>query len=676
MLSSSRARLALAAGAAAALVGAMAVPSSAFAASAHPRVPVPNAQPELAGARATATPASGQKLQVRVHLALRSKDTITDAIKAVSDPSSSSYHRYLTPAQFRARYSPTQASVDTVRSFLSGYGVKVTDVTANRTTVTAVGTVSQLEAAFGTTLRTYQLDGKQVRAAATAVSVPKELQGVVLGVSGLASHSTLVSPSRETNQGRIVPRTSYARAAKATGSAPPPDAFVNAPPLSSYFGEKLATTVPTAYGKVQPYATRGYTPSQLESVYGLGAAYNAGITGKGVRVAITDAYASPLIVKDANTYSVKYKVGGFGAGQFRQILPSAFQYGYDDTENGDQCDERGWYGEETLDVEAVHAVAPKANVLYVAAASCDNLDLADALDTVVDGHLADIITNSWGGTDESNGSAELDSIYEQIFVQAALEGIGVYYSSGDNGDGSALNNGVPTAEAPANSPWVTAVGGTSLGVDAKGKRLFETGWSTSKSILTDSAWSPALPGNYVYGAGGGTSQVFTQPWYQRTVVPVSLSTRYSDYYARVIPDVAAIGDPNTGFLIGETQTFPDGSTKYSEYRIGGTSLASPVFAGIMALADQAAGFKHGFANPALYAKAGTPSFYDEKPITGLGVVRVDYVNGVDASDGFLTSLRTIDSTVTTTLAVAPGYDDITGIGSPNGFTLIKALKKR
>jgi subtilase family serine protease len=189
----------------------------------------------------------------------------------------------------------------------------------------------------------------------------------------------------------------------------------------------------------------------------------------------------------------------------------------------------------------------------------------------------------------------------------------------------------------------------------------------------------ALSGRVSYcGGGGGTSRVFAQPAYQRGVVPNRLSKRYSSTPARVIPDISAVGDPNTGFLVGETQTFPDGSVKYSEYRIGGTSLASPVVAGIMAVADQVAGHPHGFANPAFYPlyKINSSRFnvlYDPKPLTGVGVVRVDYANTVDATDGLLTSLRSIDVTDGTILRAAPGYDDITGVGSPKGLAFLAAL---
>jgi len=131
--------------------------------------------------------------------------------------------------------------------------------------------------------------------------------------------------------------------------------------------------------------------------------------------------------------------------------------------------------------------------------------------------------------------------------------------------------------------------------------------------------------------------------------------------------VSALADPNTGYLIGQTQTFPDGTVKYSEYRIGGTSLSSPIMAGIMALADQARGAPHGFANPTLYQLSGTGAVNDVKnPPSTVAAVRVDYINRVDASNGLRTSLRTMNYTLS--LQTTPGWDDVTGIGTPaSGF---------
>lgn len=626
-------------------------------AAAPRRVPVANAQPDLAGATALGAADGRQQVEVTVHLRLRNQAALQAAVRAVSDPRSASYGRFLTPAQFRARYAPTAATVAATRTLLTGAGLKVTEVPDNGAFVSASGTAAQAAAAFGTTLRSYRVDGRTLRAAAAPVTVPDALAPQVVAVSGLASISTLMRP-----------RTAFDNPA-----APPPDAFVNAPPCSTYYGQKPATDVPPVYGKVQPYAPCGYTPPQLQGAYGLKPLIANRFDGRGVTVAITDAYAAPTIVQDAATYARRHGQAPLRAGQFTQVLPGQpFRYGFDDTVNGDLCGEQGWYGEETLDVEAVHAVAPGANITYVASRSCDNGDFARTLNKVVDRHLADIVTNSWGGTDESNGSPQLDQAYQQVFLQAALQGIGMYFSSGDAGDGSTDNNGVPTVQAPANSPLVTAVGGTALAVSKAGTRIFETGWETGRSVLTNGTWDPAPPGTFRGAAGGGTSRVFSEPWYQQGVVPGSLAKRYSPQGGRVVPDVGALADPNTGMLIGETQTFPDGSTRYSEFRLGGTSLASPLFAGIMAIADQVAGRPHGFANPALYAAAGSAGYYDPRPKPGTAVIRNDFANGVDATDGIITSARTLDARLDT-LRTRVGYDDLTGLGTPNGTAFVTAL---
>jgi subtilase family serine protease len=161
----------------------------------------------------------------------------------------------------------------------------------------------------------------------------------------------------------------------------------------------------------------------------------------------------------------------------------------------------------------------------------------------------------------------------------------------------------------------------------------------------------------MYGAGGGYSALFNRPDYQNGVVPRSAPA------GRAVPDVALDADPTTGMLVGETQTFPDG-VHYGEYRIGGTSLSAPLFAGMTALTLQNAGGGIGLLNPTIYSQAGAGTFTDVKgKPKDAGDVRVDFTNGVDASDGLLYSVRTFNQD--STLQLATGWDDVTGIGSPN-----------
>jgi subtilase family serine protease len=260
---------------------------------------------------------------------------------------------------------------------------------------------------------------------------------------------------------------------------------------------------------------------------------------------------------------------------------------------------------------------------------------------------------------EQNETADSVAAYQQVFLQGAMQGIGFMFSSGDDGDELATT-GIKQADYPASDPYVTAVGGTSDAIGAAGNMDWQTGWGTVKYSLSQdgTSWDPA---GYLYGAGGGDSALFDKPAYQQGVVPNSLAS------GRGVPDIAMDADPNTGMLVGETQTFSDG-TYYDEYRLGGTSLASPLLAGMTALATQDAGTRLGFLNPAIYSQAGTSTYNDVKGAPAdPGMVRVDYANSEDASDGLVYSVRTFDKD--SSLVTVRGWDDVTGVGSPNSSWL-------
>lgn len=572
-------------------------------------------------------------VSARVYLAGKDAAGLAAYAKAVADPASASYGKYLTAAQTQARFGATKAQVAAVKSWLTSAGLKVTGVTQHYVAVS--GDVAAVEKAFGTQLHNYTKGSKTYRAPVKTASAPAALDGAVLTVTGLDN-----APHKASSKDQL----------------PAPGAvFKNSGPFSSYYGSNTASTLPSAYGTKIPYAIQGYTGKQLRAAYGAGK-----YTGKGVRVAITDAFASPTIAFDAATYAKKNGDAAYKTSQLRQVLPDTY------THTGeDECDAAGWYGEETLDVEAVHAVAPDANITYVGAASCTDDDLLDSLGKVVDNHLADIVSNSWGDI-EANQTPDLAAAYDQVFQLGAVEGIGFYFSSGDNGD-EVAHTGTKQVDTPANSAWVTAVGGTSLAVGKGDKYQWETGWGTEKALLSadGKSWTN-FPGAFTSGAGGGTSKTVAEPFYQKGVVPNALATANNAAGNRVVPDISAVADPNTGFLVGQTQTFPDGSQQYSEYRIGGTSLASPVIAAVQALAQQAQGGKAiGFANPSIYAKAGSKAFHDvtDNPTgSGLAVARVDFVNAYDATDGLVTSVRSLGKD--SSLSAVKGYDDVTGVGSP------------
>ena len=451
------------------------------------------------------------------------------------------------------------------------------------------------------------------------------------------------------------------------GSHPPPDGFRNAPPCSAFWAEKIDTTDPAyggGYPSHLPYAPCGYTPPQFREVYGVQKSLDSGLDGRSAKVAIIDAFAAPTIFEDANTYAQRNDPGHpLRQSQFEQVIfPSN-----PDLEGPDQCDASGWYGEETLDVEAVHGMAPGAHITYVGGSDCNDVSLDKALNLVVSKHLAQIVSNSYGDLGEEIPRAEVRA-FHNIALEAVLEGIGVYFSSGDGGD-EVVELGKPSPDFSATDPLVTAVGGTSLGVGQSGEHSSRPAGRPTKSTLTGGTWAPPAPGDFLYGSGGGASRLFDQPFYQRGVVPDLLveMNHHGGKKGRVVPDISMDGDPNTGMLIGETQTFPEG-VHYDQFRLGGTSLSCPLFAGLMALADDLTHSAHGFINPALYRLAGSDSIKDIKHIKQ-AEVRVDFVNGLDAADGTTTSVRTFDDQALA-IKTRDGYDDVTGLGVPRGIVFL------
>jgi subtilase family serine protease len=602
----------------------------------------------LSKAHSVGTTSSSEQVSFGVLLGLRDEAGAVATLKAISDPSSASYGQWLSNQTFDQRYAPAKASVTAVQSWLHAQGFQVTQTLPSGQYVEASGTAAQVEKTFGSQLKNYSYQGKTVRANSSELSLPTAtpaaVTGAVAGIVGIDQGTALKQPAD-------------------TLPGPPPGARYGVQPCSAYYGQKTATDKPPAYGKHQPYTVCGYVPQQYQSAYGETSLLRSGVTGKGVTVAITDAYAAPTIYADAQKYNQVHNQPAFTPGEFKQITPGA--NGYDDESD---CGPQGWYGEETLDVEAVHAMAPGAKIVYVGAADCES-GLDNAWASSIDNHVANVITNSWtSGTDDLTllGSSYVQ-FYEQYSLEAALTGITVNFSSGDSGDHTSGGTDLASksVEFPADLPYVTGVGGTSVQVGSKGQWLGEYGWQTAYSQLTNGAWTPTPPGTYSSGGGGGTSVLFKQPFYQAGKVPASISQYYGSTPMRAVPDISAAGDPNTGFEVGETQVFPDG-TYWDQYRIGGTSLSSPLIAGVVAVADQYAHRSLGFINPLYYKLLGTSAVHDIKaPSSPVAQVRTNYANNLDASTGYSFELGTID-VQSSTLHDTKGYDDETGVGTPDG----------
>lgn len=616
-------------------------------ADSHPRWATPGT---AQGAVAGSTPVTA-----RVYLAPRGGQAKLDSfVTAVSTPGSASYQQFLTASQYHERFDPSRATVAAVTRYLTSNGLTVTGIERFHTYLTVQGKAAAADRAFDTTLTRYLRGGTVVQAPASDLKLPEQIRSQVLGVTGLDT------------------ATNRAHPASPTPLPPPEPGYTNARPCSLYSGQVQATDegdystpLPPFEGKRLSYAVCGFVPSQLRGAYGVQNAATGAVAhdGTGQTIAIVDAYAAPKIPADADEYSTRQGEPTFTAGQFSQVVPT----GYTDIA---ACDPAGWYGEETLDVEAEHAMAPGAAIRYYGAASCDDPDLNAALRQVVDDDVASIVSNSYGDL-ESGQDAGSVVAFESIAKQAAVEGIGIDFSSGDDGDEQA-DSGFVQPDYPASDPYVTTVGGTSTGIGSAGTRIYQTGWGTDRIPLTDAGtWSD--PEQLFGGSGGGYSDLFPRPAYQLGVVPSSNTG------SRAVPDIAADADPNTGMLIGETQTFTDG-VRYGEYRVGGTSVSSPLSAGMLADVQQAVGHRLGFANPLLYALAGAGSkgLTDVLPQASsnapLGVVRVDYVDdvGFDPAQGYRYTVRTFDQD--SSLVTTKGWDDVTGLGTPNVPGLIRSIR--
>ncbi|GAA1272831.1 S53 family peptidase [Kitasatospora nipponensis] len=676
-------RIAVAAPAAALVLGTLAIANPAFAADTSA---APSAAKELPGTHpAWATPQAdagavpnGTPGTARVYLAGQDPAGLAAYAKAVSSQDSPLFGQFLSTADAKAKFGATDAQVKAVTDWVTGAGLKVESVTTHYVQVS--GDTAALAKAFGTQFRNYRTaDGTHKAPAADAV-VPAGVANAVLAVQGLADQVNKASSQAvSAASAEAAPATAAQKAARAAApdvAAPvdtkAPAALPTVPTCSEDgYDSLIAKGAPAGYEKNEPFAPCSYTTAQLRKAYGVTA---SGYSGKGATVAIVDAYGLGTMEADANHFSTAHGDKPFAPGQYKEVVtPANFVH---QAECGD------WSGEEALDVEMVHGLAQDANVVYVGANSCYDADLSDALANIVDHHLADVVSNSWGEITHGK-SGDLDPAVmaadDQLFELGATEGIGFTVSAGDCGDNSpaaaatGVNCQADTNQAqtqwPSASPWVTAVGGTALELmDKKGTYADEVSMGDQRSVLSadQKSWSP-MPGFFYFGSGGGVSKDVAQPWYQADVVPDSISHTAADGTKsatplRATPDIAMSGDLVAATLVGYT---PAGGA-YSEGGYGGTSVSSPEVAGMLANAIQARGHAIGFANPALYKRANNDSIFndvDDAPNHGkLGnVVDLGVVNGA-------LKVRLYKIGADYGLKATEGYDTVTGLGSPNkGF---------
>lgn len=469
---------------------------------------------------------------------------------------------------------------------------------------------------------------------------------------------------------RCLPALGAALLSVGTWTGPPALAIAAAPhPLAVDFEQVGTALTPPTEAQCNARGRRCFAPAAFQNAYNLSALYAAGNQGQGVTVAVVDSFGSNTIRADLNNFNTQFGLPHMcgednhtcaaGDPKFDILCVQACT----DTkappptaDNPGLESRNAWIVEVSLDVEWVHAVAPRANVLLVTTPTAETLgvqgfpQMMNAEQVVIDQGLAQVISQSFGASEETfnGGTAALENL-RGAFKSAPSHNVSVLASTGDFGNGNIAKTPVPVMPLipfpnvgwPASDPLVTAVGGTYLCMDAA------TG--THPDSSAPSGQCPLHPGAREVGwiaSGGGFSHVFSKPAYQDTLPPGS-NTAANTNNMRGIPDVAMEASSRTGVLV-----YGNGSW----FIVGGTSVSSPCFAGVVAIADQVNGAPLGYLNNALYKIGADPARYAH-----------DFY---DITTGNNDQYQTPQDP---NYAATTGWDPVTGLGTPNAANLVPDL---
>ncbi len=429
----------------------------------------------------------------------------------------------------------------------------------------------------------------------------------------------------------------------------------------------ISTT--TAPEPVENDELRIFTPDGIQKSYNLPALYDEGITGSGRTIAIIDSFGYPQAAADLEQFSKEYGLPLMcgmpdvtctpGMPTFSTLTFGNHQVKAPPPQNqspGQQAS-NGWALEVALDIEYAHTIAPGANILLVATPVAETLgvqglpNMMNAEQYVVDHHLADVVSQSFASTEGSFPSTKALLNLRHAFVSGDAQGITFLAGSGDSGSAGVKKQPVakggtvlpdPEVFWPASDPLVTAVGGTNLCTD-----VF-TGKVDSSFGPADCQQNQGARETGWFASGGGFSHVFARPDYQATLPDGSTAVPAS---SRGVPDVSMNASCDTYVVV--LVTAPGGG---GYYRGCGTSEATPMMAGIVALADQAAGHRIGNLNAALYRLATS-----------------DYGAFYDVTAGN----NTLDFTGVPGFAATKGWDPVTGLGTPgDAHAFVHALAGR
>jgi subtilase family serine protease len=589
--------------------------------------------PVPAGAQQAAAPADSTGVDVDVALQPRDAARLARYAEEVSDPGSPYYKQYLTKAQTQQLFAPAQSTVDAVSAALRTAGLNPGPATDDNLFIPVKATIGQLKQAFKIGFAGYRLrDGSN---AFNATSVPMLDQSVAADVRGVVGLDDFIKPSTNRHSRGKTTRATSAADLRAS-AAREHSGFV--PSLCSGF----STAVATWLAQYNVPATDGgtyYSPTAMATAYGYAKQLNSGDLGQGVTVAVEEweSVDQTAVTDYLNCIGAHNNVTYNTSRAANAIQPSATN---------------GIGGEASLDIESLASIAPEASIIdYEGPDITATFTDADWLRTFaapVADDSAKVISLSWGTCENPTFNATMENGESLTLSLAAVQGQSFFADAGDNGSEDCNNMGQanPMVDAgdPVSIPFITAVGGTSMqGINDPDISV----WNNSAGATGGGVsmwWTlPAGAGNYQAG--------FTGPGYANICHASGGAT------CRETPDIAALGDPDTGF---PQLSYADNSTAYVSIT-GGTSLATPVMAGITALADSSSKCARsgpaGFINPTLYDLAKNPQTYAKD--------FVDLTTGNNAftPSGYKGSLY----------KAAKGYDMASGLGSPRAQNLIPAL---
>jgi subtilase family serine protease len=540
-------------------------------------------------------------------------------IAAQQEPSSPLYHQWLTPDQFAARFGMVQSDLDKVETWLQQQGFSIDSVARSRNLIRFSGTAAQVELAFQTQMHFYKVNGQQHFAPSTELSLPASLASVVLAIRNLddfrpKSHVLRGDPARQ--------RPSF---------------------TSSQTGSVF------------------FTPGDIATAYDIKPLYSASVNGAGQTIAIVGQSAVALSdienFQKASLLTVKdptlVLVPGTGSSTINPGGANA----------GDEL-------ESDLDLEWSGAIAPGATIAFVYTGSNTSYGVFDSIEYAIDEKIGNIVSASYGDCETDLGTVNAAAL-DSILQQAAVQGQSVISSSGDTGStGCSGFTNLTTAQQkalavsyPASSPYVTGLGGTEITAanDVSGNAYWAAKGSTDivSSVLQyipEVAWNDDSTSG-LSSSGGGASALFTKPTWQTGVPGIPADGQ------RDVPDVALYSSPNyPGYLYCSSDTstgvngscangFRDANDQYLTVA-GGTSFAAPIFAGMLAIVNQKAGYTsgQGLINKQLYTLAANSATYASA-----------FHDVTTGNNDCLGGSSLCSSTAGFSAGV--GYDQVTGLGS-------------